>query len=113
MLKPIPTCPYRQFVVYYLKAIYASGKQLCKQSRLTQGHVQKRVKWAKEYLTSQEADWRKIGWSDECSIEKSVDPYQVWVSQCPEKKGKIPPQERCTQRQEWQSILDGLGLFYW
>ena len=28
VLKPIPTCPYRQFVVNYLKAIYASGKQL-------------------------------------------------------------------------------------
>jgi len=38
------------------------------------GHVEKRYKWAKEHLKWTEANWRKIGWSDECSVEQSADP---------------------------------------
>jgi len=59
--------------------------------RLTKGHVEKRYKWAKEHLKWTEADWRKIGWSDECSVEKSADPRGVWVSRHPGKKEKYLP----------------------
>jgi transposase len=59
--------------------------------RLNKGHVEKRLRWAKEHLQWTEADWRKIGWSDECSIEKSADPRQVWVSRHPGEKEKYLP----------------------
>ena len=38
-----------------------------------------RFKWAKEHLEWTVDMWRKIGWSDECSIEKSKDPRTVWI----------------------------------
>src|SRR5205814_7945243 len=68
--------------------------------RLMKGHVEKRYKWAKEHLKWTEANWRKIGWSDECSVEKSADPCQVWVSRRPGKKEKylpknVIPKDKC------------------
>jgi hypothetical protein len=30
--------------------------------------------------------WKKVIWSDECSVEKSKDPRQIWVFRTPEEK---------------------------
>jgi transposase len=46
---------------------------------LTKSHIEKRYKCAKEHLGKSLEDWKKVGWSEECSVEKSVDPCQVWV----------------------------------
>ena len=47
--------------------------------RLTEAHAAKRFQWAKDHLHWTVDDFRKVGWSDECSIEKGQDPRQVWV----------------------------------
>lgn len=47
--------------------------------RLTEKHAATRLKWAKEHLEWTVDMWRKVGWSDECSVEKTKDPRQVWV----------------------------------
>jgi transposase len=48
-------------------------------SRLTEAHASKRFDWSKKHLDWTVEDWRKYIWSDECSIEKGTDPWQMWV----------------------------------
>ena len=50
-----------------------------KRPRLNKKHVSKRLQWAKEHRHWTLEDWIKVGWSDECSVEKGADPHQVWV----------------------------------
>ena len=63
-----------------------------KRPRLNKGHVAKRYKWAKEHRSWKEKDWAKVGWSDECSVEKGADPRQVWVFRRPGKYQKFKPE---------------------
>jgi transposase len=50
------------------------------------------LKWAKEHQQWKWEDWIKVGWSDECSVEKGVDPRQVWVFRTPGEAQKYLPQ---------------------
>ena len=54
-----------------------------KRPRLEAQHAKLRLEWSLEYR-----DWtrKRIIWSDECSVEKSADPQQVWVFRTPEEK---------------------------
>jgi len=60
--------------------------------RLKAKHVQKRIKWAKEHRHKTLEEWRKIIWSDECSVEKGADPHQVWVFRRPGTLERYKPQ---------------------
>ena len=45
-----------------------------------------RLEWALRYKDWDAEDWKKVVWSDECSVEKSADPRQVWVFRTPGEK---------------------------
>lgn len=63
-----------------------------KRARLTEKHAATRFKWAKEHLRWSLDDWRKVGFSDECSVEKSSDPRGIWVFRRPGKRERYRPQ---------------------
>ena len=48
--------------------------------------------WAKEHRQWTVEDWEKVGWSDECSVEKGADLRQVWVFRRPGKHEKFKSQ---------------------
>jgi transposase len=54
--------------------------------KLTAENAKKRLEWAKRVKDWTTEDWAKVGWSDECSIEKDKDPRQVWVFRTPQEK---------------------------
>ena len=58
----------------YLDDKYIKKWIVAERSRLTNAHVLKRFKWAKEHLDWTVEDWRKYIWSDKCSVEKGADP---------------------------------------
>ena len=58
-------------------------RKAVKRPRLNKEHASKHLKWAKEHRTWKWEDWIKVGWSDECSVEKGVDARQVWVFRPP------------------------------
>ena len=68
--------------------------------RLTERHAEKRYEWAKKHLQWTVEQWRKVIWSDECSVEKSADPRQMWVFRRPGaaeqfKPKNIKPKDKC------------------
>lgn len=46
---------------------------------LTEEHAQLRKEWAERYAGWTVDDWRKVVWSDECSVARSADPRKGWV----------------------------------
>lgn len=77
-----------------------------KRPRLNKGHVAKRYKWAKEHIEWTEKEWEKVGWSDECSVEKGADPRQVWVFRRPGEHEKFKPQNVvCTDKSGSISLM--------
>ena len=60
-------------------------------ARLTSKHVAARLKWAKEHLGWTLRDWSKVGFSDECSVEKGADPRMVYVFRRPGVQEKYKP----------------------
>lgn len=48
--------------------------------------VAQRLRWAMERRTWTAEDFEGIIWSDECSVEKSKDPRQMWVFREPDEK---------------------------
>jgi hypothetical protein len=75
-----------------LQEVHIKKWKAAKRPRLNKGHVAKRYKWAKEHRKWTEKDWEKVGWSDECSVEKGADPRQVWVFRRPGEREKFKPQ---------------------
>ncbi|RPB19915.1 hypothetical protein L211DRAFT_767653, partial [Terfezia boudieri ATCC MYA-4762] len=53
---------------------------------LTDERAKKCLEWAKEYQHWTAEDFRKVLWSDECSIEKSANGTQTWVWRLPSEK---------------------------
>ena len=60
-------------------------------ARLNPSHVAKRFQWAKDRLHWPIDQWRGCIFSDECSVEKGVDPRQVWVFRRPGEREKFLP----------------------
>ena len=54
--------------------------------KLTAERAKKRLEWAKEHQNWTAEDFRKVLWSDECSIEKSATATQTWVWRLPSEK---------------------------
>ena len=52
--------------------------QAKKRPKLTKDHAAERLHWALRYADWTEEDWKRVIWSDECSVEKSKDPRTVW-----------------------------------
>jgi hypothetical protein len=46
---------------------------------LTEEHAQLRKEWAERYAGWTVDDWRKVVWSDECSVARAADPSKGWV----------------------------------
>jgi transposase len=59
---------------------------------LTDQHAEKRLKWARAHRHWKREHWRKICFSDECSIEKDKDPRVDWVSRRANQEEKYAPQ---------------------
>lgn len=50
---------------------------------LLEEHAVKRLKWAEEHINWAEEDWKRVRWSDECSIERGSGVRQGWVFRRP------------------------------
>jgi hypothetical protein len=77
----------KKTIYRYLKK---SGKQKwrCKvRPFLTEDYAQQRRIWAKKYNRKPVTFWRRLRWSDECSIERGKGGAIKWVYQ---QRGKIP-----------------------
>ena len=46
---------------------------------MTEDDAAERLGWALHYADWTEEDWKRVIWSDECSVEKSKDSLTVWV----------------------------------
>lgn len=75
-----------------LQEVHIRKWKAAKRPRLNKKHSEKRYQWAKEHRQWTKKDWEKVGWSDECSVEKGADPRQVWVFRRPGKREKFKPQ---------------------
>lgn len=53
---------------------------------LTEDHARQRLEWAIKYKDWTPEQWAKVIWCDECSVEKSKDPRQLWVFRTPGEK---------------------------
>jgi transposase len=53
---------------------------------LTDDHAHQRLEWALLHKDWTPEQWARVIWSDECSVEKSKDPRQVWVFRTPGEK---------------------------
>lgn len=42
-------------------------------------HAEKRLKWAEDHAHFTQADWMRVKWSDECTIERGSGARQQWV----------------------------------
>lgn len=42
-------------------------------------HAQARLEWARQYEHFQAADWKRVKWSDECTVERGVGIQPVWT----------------------------------
>jgi hypothetical protein len=51
--------------------------------KLTQAHADVRLAWAQAHLDSELADWMRVMWSDECSVERGKGKRPVWVFRTP------------------------------
>ena len=54
--------------------------------RLKPEHVAKRLRWATVHKDWTVEDFKRVIWSDECSVDKSKDPRQQWVFREPGEK---------------------------
>jgi transposase len=46
---------------------------------LTENHAAARLRWAQEYQDYEEEDWKKVKWSDECTVERGVGVQPIWT----------------------------------
>jgi len=51
----------------------------------------KHLNWARDQLHKTREDWAKVGWSDECAVQKDSARQQVWVFRHQTKKEKYAP----------------------
>ena len=59
---------------------------------LTKQHAKKRLEWARAHRHWIVDNWRKVLWSDECSVAKDSDTREVWVFRRQNKHEKYLPQ---------------------
>lgn len=57
---------------------------------LTDDHARQRLQWAKRYERYTSRFWRRVKWSDECSIERGRGAQTVWTFNA--------PKDQCQQR---------------
>lgn len=50
---------------------------------LTVQHARQRLLWVKEYESYSSADFRRIIWSDKCTVERGVGKEAVWTFKQP------------------------------
>ena len=97
-----------------LRKVLNMRKWLAKnRPRLTEEHARKRLQWAEKVKDWTAEDWAKVGWSDECSVEKDKDPRQVWVFRTPEEKWlpeTVKPKKtgRSVSLMVWGSFAGGI-----
>jgi hypothetical protein len=51
-------------------------------------HAVKRLAWAQEHIKWKISDWKKVVWSDECSVERGKGLRREWVFRTPADKWK-------------------------
>ena len=64
---------------YLLREMNKRKWRQLKRPLLTAEHAAARLRWAQRYRHFTEADWRKVKWSDECTVERGVGKRPIWT----------------------------------
>ena len=74
-------CPgVRKTQVYnFVKSLHIHKWKALKRTLLKQEDADRRYGWALEHSNWTVARWKRVVWSDECSVEKGVGAKQEWV----------------------------------
>jgi hypothetical protein len=46
---------------------------------LLPGHAAKRLQWARTYEYYTPKDWKRVFWSDECTVERGIGERKEWT----------------------------------
>jgi transposase len=71
----------RRLAEKHIKKWRAANRPLLKDE-----HAALRLAFAIEHRDWTAEDWKRAVWSDECSVEKSADPRQIWCFRTPDEK---------------------------
>lgn len=69
-----------------LKSSNIQKWRAAKRPALTAAGAAKHLAWARAHQNWTVEDWKRVVWSDECSVEKSGDPRTIWVFRTPQEK---------------------------
>ena len=74
-------CPgVRKTQVYrFVKTLYIHKWKALERILLNQEDADRRYSWALEHSNWRAPEWRRVVWSDECSVEKGAGARQEWV----------------------------------
>ena len=109
------TCPgtHRNTVLKYVKTTNVHKWRCLKRPLLTQADADRRLGWAREHIRWTRAQWARIRWSDECSIERGKGVKPDWVFRRP-REGLFPwavqPKARGTRHSIMFWAAFGFGI---
>ena len=79
----VQSSPSVRTVQRLFRTLHMQKWKQCKRPEITEENAEKRLRWARTYANYTAEDFKKVIWSDECSVERGIGARHIWTFNSP------------------------------